>query len=108
MGHLLAKGGISEIDATALIAACEPQHRVVEARQAWGGVYGANMVVRASILEREHFDETLPLHGMTEDVDFGTRARRYGKIAYSYASLGVHLELRTRGSIISRAASPRL
>jgi glycosyltransferase involved in cell wall biosynthesis len=55
--------------------------------------YGCNMAVRVSALEagRLRFDESLPLYGWLEDVDFSRRLARRGRIAMCPLALGVHL-----------------
>jgi GT2 family glycosyltransferase len=106
MGHLLANGNISLDEAHGLIA-CPPDcgsntGQYYPLRQAYGNVYGANMCIRFSLLEKERFDERLPLYSLMEDVDMGTRARRYGEIGYYFGSLAVHL--RVSGGRISYRA----
>ena len=106
MGHLLANGNISFDEAKALILSppdCGSdtgQYYPVEAP--YGRVYGANMCIRFSLLEHERFDERLALYSAMEDVDIGTRARRYGEVGYYFGSLAVHL--RTPGGRISHRA----
>jgi GT2 family glycosyltransferase len=95
MGHLLANGNIS-FDEAQNLAAFPPDcganaGRYYPVRGTYGGVYGANMCVRFSLLESERFDERLPLYSMMEDVDIGTRARQYGEVGYYFGSMAVHL-----------------
>lgn len=55
--------------------------------------YGCNMAVRVRALEAGwlRFDESLPLYGWLEDVDFSRRLARRGRIAMCPLALGVHL-----------------
>lgn len=57
------------------------------------GAYGCNMVVRLKpVLEhRVRFDETLPLYGWLEDIDFSRQMARYGTVRRTSAITGVHL-----------------
>lgn len=91
MGHLLANGGVSVEMAAQLVdcPATSTQYAIIQSR--FGGVYGCNMCVRFEVARNEPFDERLPLYSYMEDMDFGTRVRRYGHIGYYYGSLAVHL-----------------
>jgi GT2 family glycosyltransferase len=95
MGHLLANGNINLDEAYALIES--PPDFGTRAGQyylAQGlGAYGANMCIRFSLLEKERFDERLPLYSVMEDVDMGIRARRHGEVGYYFGSLAVHLRV---------------
>ena len=95
MGHLLANGNISLDEAQALIASppdCDlDAGEYCPVQAAYGGVYGANMCIRFRLLEHERFDERLALYSAMEDVDIGTRVRRYGEVGYYFGSLAVHL-----------------
>jgi glycosyltransferase involved in cell wall biosynthesis len=55
--------------------------------------YGCNMAVRVSAIAAGplRFDESLPLYGWLEDVDFSRRLARRGRIAMCPLALGVHL-----------------
>ncbi len=57
------------------------------------GAYGCNMVVRlAPVHENKiEFDQTLPLYGWQEDVDFSRRIASLGNIVRSDSLTGVHL-----------------
>ena len=59
--------------------------------------YGCNMSVRLAAV-REHavyFDESLPLYAWLEDVDFGSRLGRHGRVVMLPASRGVHLGIKS-------------
>jgi glycosyltransferase involved in cell wall biosynthesis len=55
-------------------------------------VYGCNMAFRMATIRRHSlsFDEGLPLYGWLEDVDFGARIGRFGKLVRSNACMGIH------------------
>jgi glycosyltransferase involved in cell wall biosynthesis len=55
-------------------------------------VYGCNMAFRMATIRRHNlrFDERLPLYGWLEDVDFGARIGRLGRLTRSSACRGVH------------------
>ncbi|MGB8353511.1 MAG: glycosyltransferase [Chthoniobacteraceae bacterium] len=95
MGHLLANGNVTSEKARELVDAPPDQGenagKYYPSRAEWGSVYGCNMCVRFSMLEKERFDERLPLYSVMEDVDFGTRARRHGEVGYFFGSMAVHL-----------------
>ena len=58
--------------------------------------YGCNMSVRLD-RARTHalaFDERLPLYGWLEDVDFGQRLARLGRVVRADATQGVHLGIK--------------
>jgi len=52
------------------------------------GLYGCNMVYRASAIGGERFDEALPLYGWQEDIDFSARLK--GDKIKTDAFYGVH------------------
>lgn len=64
--------------------------------EAYNG-YGCNMALRARpVLDHQlRFDETLPLYGWLEDVDFSRRLAKYGRIVRAGALRGVHLGTKT-------------
>lgn len=70
------------------------QERPVEggARTTW--LYGCNMAIRLSANPELRFDETLPLYGWQEDVDFSTRLARHGILYRSARLTGIHLGVR--------------
>ncbi len=55
--------------------------------------YGCNMALRWSALRGQGcwFDETLPLYGWLEDVDFSRQAAAFGEVRKYNAMAGVHL-----------------
>lgn len=55
------------------------------------GLYGCNMAYRGIAVVHTRFDENLPLYGWQEDVDFGARASKFGKLYYIKTCKGVHL-----------------
>lgn len=94
-GDLLADGvqgpGIAIAEARRLLAdydelpspSIRPSHDL-------GGLYGCNMVFRASTIRDVRFDERLPLYGWQEDIDFAARTHRYGRTVKTFAFAGVH------------------
>jgi hypothetical protein len=75
--------------------------------------YGCNMALRLSTVRRHalRFDETLPLYGWSEDIDFTHRIARFGTIAKLAGARGVHLgvkQARTPGRRLgySQVANP--
>jgi hypothetical protein len=94
-GVLLADGinsaGISYEEASALISGYTPQHgnkpRILREQD---GLYGCNMIYRVSAIRGQRFDETLPLYGWQEDIDFASRMARRGKQVKTDAFAGVH------------------
>lgn len=103
MGHLLANGNVSTDDAFRLLARCEEtDDRYYPVKAAFGGVYGCNMCIRFDISKQEPFDERLSLYSIMEDVDIGSRVRRYGEIGYYFGSVAVHL--RAPGGRVSHQA----
>jgi GT2 family glycosyltransferase len=59
--------------------------------------YGCNMAFRQAVA-KDHgltFDESLPLYGWLEDVDFSQQLARYGKVVKTRAARGVHLGVKS-------------
>ena len=54
-------------------------------------LYGCNMVIRRAVLEREEFDENLPLYAYGEDYEISMRLLRHGRIGRFHGCIGVHL-----------------
>jgi GT2 family glycosyltransferase len=54
-------------------------------------LYGCNMVIRRAVLEREEFDEALPLYAYGEDYEISMRLLRHGRIGRFHGCVGVHL-----------------
>ncbi len=69
------------------------------------GAYGCNMAVRMKLAQEYNirFDESLPLYGWWEDIDFSRRLLPYGRVMRSYGLRGVHL-----GSKNGRTSGKRL
>ena len=57
------------------------------------GAYGCNMVLRLGpvVEHRLVFDESLPLYGWQEDIDFSRQLAKWGRVARAEALNGVHL-----------------
>jgi glycosyltransferase involved in cell wall biosynthesis len=55
-------------------------------------LYGCNMVLRRSIIERETFDDELPGYSFGEDYDFWVRVRCYGITGVYDRCIAVHLQ----------------
>jgi GT2 family glycosyltransferase len=94
-GALIADGiigpGLSFEEARRLIAACPSvsfdQIRMVDVPTS----YGCNMAVNLRLAGSTRFDETLPLYGWQEDVDFSARLRAVGRLVSVNIPVGVHL-----------------
>lgn len=95
-GVLLADGinsaGVSFEDAVALVRehdarSAEPARVLHELPN---GLYGCNMVYRTAAIGEVRFDETLPLYGWQEDLDFSVQVGRRGRLVKSSAFTGVH------------------
>jgi len=97
MGHLLANGGVTLEEAKALCNSPPDNPNTLKEKYyataaTWGSLYGCNMSFKWDFLEKEQFDERLPLYSEMEDTDMGTRARRCGEVGYYFACVGVHLK----------------
>ncbi|MCV2886860.1 glycosyltransferase family 2 protein [Ruegeria aquimaris] len=75
--------------------------------------YGCNMALRLPVSGEpvELFDETLPLYGWLEDLDFSRRVARRGRVIRADTLVGVHLGTkigRTKGKMLgySQIANP--
>jgi GT2 family glycosyltransferase len=83
------RGGYSFAEGTAMLEADEPPaHSSLEPVR---GLYGCNMAVRMATARDLRFDETLPLYGWFEDIDYSTRLSRSGTLVRSSRLRGVHL-----------------
>jgi hypothetical protein len=94
-GRLLADGinskGITYDDARDIIAQHERHGRdVVNICDVLDGLYGCNMVFRASAIGDVRFDENLPLYGWQEDIDFAAQLLPRGRLIRTDAFAGVH------------------
>lgn len=91
-GHVLADGingaPIGDEAARAMLRYWPPVPAPASRRIV--GLYGCNMAIRMSAARDVRFDEALPLYGWQEDVDFGARLAKHGRIIRSPAFGGVH------------------
>lgn len=99
-GHVIADGilGPGLAFDEALKALCEddqaaPTLEIADVHNA----YGCNMAIRMDAVRagRLAFDETLPLYGWLEDLDFSRRMAVYGRIVKIDAARGVHLGVKS-------------
>lgn len=94
-GHVLCDGingpGYSYEDADRAIAAHTPVSLGDWTQEPRPSLYGCNMTYRRKAIAGLRFDETLPLYGWLEDVDFSARAALWGPVIESNALAGVHL-----------------
>ncbi len=92
-GRLLADGikspGISFADAVTTVGRHSPPEIIQE--RALPALYGCNLCVRLEAAKGIWFDESLPLYGWQEDVDFSFQLGRNGTLVYSNQLTGVHL-----------------
>lgn len=94
-GRLLADGinspGIAYDDAMRMLAEddARPPPKL-HVRDNPEGLYGCNMAYRASAIADIRFDESLPLYGWQEDIDFARRLLGRGRLVMSNAFCGVH------------------
>lgn len=99
------RGGISYNEALETVRAYEEQR--VKAQPAkvehTGELYGCNMVFRSAAIGACRFDETLPLYGWQEDVDFTGQIMKKGSTVRTNAFAGVHRGVnkgRTQGTAL--------
>lgn len=64
-------------------------------RNKWPGLYGCSMNIRKEVIEKEKFDDNLPLYSLGEDIEVGFRLRNYGDIGGSARCPLVHLATKT-------------
>ena len=92
-GHVAADGAAgAAISDAAAAAICRQLHLSpppVEERNVIG-LYGCNMAIRLAAAKDLWFDEALPLYGWQEDLDFGARLSRRGRVIRTTAFGGVH------------------
>lgn len=106
-GDVLADGatteGIAFDDAVRIVA--DAGSLPAEAVKPVHNGYGCNMAVRRApiVSNNVFFDETLPLYGWWEDVDFSRRIAPYGRILHANRLRGVHM-----GSKSGRTPGKRL
>ena len=70
------------------------KYRAQEKTQSSEAAPGCNIFVRRGTLERERFDERLPLSGWLEDYDFSVRCARHVAIVWNLRTCTAHLALR--------------
>ena len=114
LGHVVKGGvagptiGAAEADKLAAALDAAPPKRFERPAI---GLYGSNMVVRLSAAEGLTFDETTPVNGWQEDLDFGVRLAQRGDVIRTTAFGGVHRGVRTgahpqRGLGYAQVATP--
>lgn len=98
-GNVLADGihgaGYDEATARAYLLGKRPPAahwtQVATLTERPDGLYGCNMAFRGTVAGAQRFDERLPLYGWQEDIDFGGRAKRFGRLVCDPACRGVHM-----------------
>jgi GT2 family glycosyltransferase len=99
-GHVVADGilgpGLAFEDALKTLqqdGRAEPTQEIEDVYNA----YGCNMAIRIGVVRARglEFDETLPLYGWLEDVDFSRRMAAHGRIVKISAARGVHLGVKS-------------
>lgn len=93
-GTLLKNGDVSREDAVRLVVEhqANPRDEHWEPSGDWGGLYGCNMSFRRTVLDKERFDEGLPLYAELSEVDYGVRVRQHGRVGNYFALKAVHLQ----------------
>ncbi len=93
-GCIIANGSIDRASARQLL----DNHQIAEGMpvfgfypKRWPGFYGCAMNVRKRWLDREKFDEQLPLYAIGEDCELGFRLSRHGSVGGSARCPVVHL-----------------
>jgi hypothetical protein len=84
------QGGISYDDAVAVIRAHEHTAVMPPEMVPTAELYGCNMAFRSQAVGNLRFDETLPLYGWQEDVDFTGQMMKLGRTVKTTAFAGVH------------------
>lgn len=99
-GRVIADGilgsAIGLAEAVSRLDTSEPQAASGTVRDIYNA-YGCNMAVKLATA-RDHgirFDESLPLYGWLEDVDFSRALARHGRCVEVPGALGVHLGVRS-------------
>jgi GT2 family glycosyltransferase len=92
-GKVIADGShinaiISREEARTLIRAHGTDDHSVHDRL---GLYGCNMVVRASVAREIRFDDRMKLYALFEDTDFGIRCASKGRVVSYHGCIAVHL-----------------
>ena len=93
-GSILANGNISRQDARAIlnghtIPVGMPDYGMLP--NDWPGLYGCCMCIRRALIDKESFDENLPLYAIGEDTEVGFRLSKFGKVGGSARCQVVHL-----------------
>lgn len=93
-GCLLANGDITRSDARQrldkhIIPEGMPDYGLLP--REWSGLYGCCMCMRKNLVEKEPFDENLPLYAIGEDTEIGFRLRKFGNVGGSARCPVVHL-----------------
>lgn len=98
-GWVLADGvrgtGIAFDSALRIIDTHQPPEPFERAREA---LYGCNMAFRVAAAQGLRFDETLPLYGWQEDIDFTFQLGTRGRLTMSSRMRGVHLGVKAARS----------
>ncbi len=91
----IGNGGITFDRARCLLAEAGTAPRVGDLHEVNNG-YGCNVAFRCDPIHRYglRFDESLPLYGWLEDIDFSRRVAAYGRCVRSLALRGVHLGIK--------------
>lgn len=79
-------GGFTHDQGRSILSSYKPDGRVDSAPSATGCCF-----VRTETAKAVRFDERLPLYGWLEDLDFSTRAKRFGAIVRNSGTALVHL-----------------
>ena len=98
----VTKGGLDPQRARALNEGFDARRQTLEMYDI-EHAYGCNMAFRTSAIKDLRFDEALPLYSWQEDVDFGARVAKIGRMVKTNAFAGVHL-----GVIGGRTSGKRL
>jgi hypothetical protein len=95
MGSLLTTGrGINRCAARQLLDTHRIDPRIPAFEflpKRWPGLYGCTMNVRRALIQKEPFDERLPLYAIGEDTEIGFRLRRLGRVGGSGRCPIIHL-----------------
>jgi GT2 family glycosyltransferase len=87
----VTNGGISYDEAIAALKKFEASTKKLPVtNKRTDELYGCNMAFRSSAIAETRFDETLPLYGWQEDVDFAGQLLGKGEIVKTTAFAGVH------------------
>jgi GT2 family glycosyltransferase len=93
-GHIMANGDITRTAARQLLDSYQiPSWMPIFGfyPKRWPGFYGCAMNIRRHLLDKELFDERLPLYAIGEDSEMGFRLSRHGSVGGSSRCPVVHL-----------------